>query len=278
MRDSVNNDTNVDAGLSSTRPARAASQSGGLPVRAAAAAAKSALLDLAATNLGVAKASLTVEQGRRLAAAARPSPTARCSATSCSTSRSATRVQRSPPGAPGDEGRSPTTSSSATHGIPRVDIPAKVTGTFTYVAQHPRAGDAPRPRRPAARPGRVRRRHRAEGALDRRELDQEHRRRARSCASATSSASSLRQEYAAIQAAAQLKVKWADMPTIAAVGNVFKQMRDHDSAGKAPARIAASVGNFDSAFANAADQGLAELQVPLQGLDADRPVLCRSPT
>ena len=60
------------------------------------------------------------------------------------------------------------------------------------------------------------------------------------------------QEYAAIQAASQLKVKWADMPKIAAVGNVFKQMRADDSAGKAPARIGASFGNFDTAFANAA--------------------------
>src|SRR5262249_29001365 len=58
-------------------------------------------------------------------------------------------------------------------------------------------------------------------------------------------------EYAAIQAAAQLKVKWADMPTIAPVGNIFKQMRDHDDAGKAPARIAASNGNFDAAYASA---------------------------
>jgi CO/xanthine dehydrogenase Mo-binding subunit len=58
-------------------------------------------------------------------------------------------------------------------------------------------------------------------------------------------------EYAAIQAAAQLKVKWAEMPPIAPVGNIFKQMREHDSAGKAPARIAATAGNFDAAFANA---------------------------
>ena len=51
-------------------------QTGGKQTRAAAAAAKSALLDLAATNLGVAKVE---PHGRRTAsspAAARPSPTA----------------------------------------------------------------------------------------------------------------------------------------------------------------------------------------------------------
>ena len=45
-----------------------------------------------------------------------------------------------------------------------------------------------------------------------------------------------RQEYAAIQAAAQLKVKWADMPAIPSSGNLWKGMRDQDNAGKAPAR------------------------------------------
>jgi nicotinate dehydrogenase subunit B len=41
------------------------------------------------------------------------------------------------------------------------------------------------------------------------------------------------------------------MPTIRPVGNLFKGMRDDDSAGKAPARIAVDKGNFDSAFAGA---------------------------
>ena len=58
-------------------------------------------------------------------------------------------------------------------------------------------------------------------------------------------------EYAAIQAAAQLKVKWADPPVLPGVGNLWKQMRDHDSAGKAPARIAFNSGNFDNAFKSA---------------------------
>jgi CO/xanthine dehydrogenase Mo-binding subunit len=59
-------------------------------------------------------------------------------------------------------------------------------------------------------------------------------------------------EYDAIQAAAQLKVKWAPMPPISGNGNMWKQMRDFDSSGQVPARIGAANGNFDTAFASAA--------------------------
>jgi CO/xanthine dehydrogenase Mo-binding subunit len=60
------------------------------------------------------------------------------------------------------------------------------------------------------------------------------------------------QEYAAIQAAAQLKVQWAEMPPITGSGNLWKGMRDLDSAGKAPARWTINNGNFDNAFNSAA--------------------------
>jgi CO/xanthine dehydrogenase Mo-binding subunit len=58
-------------------------------------------------------------------------------------------------------------------------------------------------------------------------------------------------EYGVIQAAAQLKVQWGDPPKIASSGNLWKSMRDFDSAGQAPARIAANTGNFNSAYASA---------------------------
>jgi CO/xanthine dehydrogenase Mo-binding subunit len=58
-------------------------------------------------------------------------------------------------------------------------------------------------------------------------------------------------EYAAIQAAAQLKVQWAEMPPISGSGNLWKSMRDLDSAGKAPARITINTGNFENAFKSA---------------------------
>jgi nicotinate dehydrogenase subunit B len=59
-------------------------------------------------------------------------------------------------------------------------------------------------------------------------------------------------EYDAIQAAAQLKVTWSTPPAIAPVGNLWKSMRDFDSAGKAPARIAAANGDVDGAMKTAA--------------------------
>ncbi len=38
------------------------------------------------------------------------------------------------------------------------------------------------------------------------------------------------------------------------IGNLFKSMRDHDAAGKVPARIGFNSGNFDAAFATAAQK------------------------
>ncbi|HZO95781.1 MAG TPA: molybdopterin cofactor-binding domain-containing protein [Gaiellaceae bacterium] len=59
-------------------------------------------------------------------------------------------------------------------------------------------------------------------------------------------------EYDAIQAAAQLKVAWSDPPKIFDVGNLWRGMREFDSKGQAPARIAFNSGNVDSAMASAA--------------------------
>jgi CO/xanthine dehydrogenase Mo-binding subunit len=59
-------------------------------------------------------------------------------------------------------------------------------------------------------------------------------------------------EFDAIQAAAQLKVTWSTPPAISPVGNLWSGMRAFDSAGKAPARIAAAKGDVDSAMKTAA--------------------------
>jgi nicotinate dehydrogenase subunit B len=59
-------------------------------------------------------------------------------------------------------------------------------------------------------------------------------------------------EYDAIQAASQLKVTWKDNPILATTPNMWGTMRKQDSAGQAPARISASVGNVDTAIASAA--------------------------
>jgi nicotinate dehydrogenase subunit B len=60
------------------------------------------------------------------------------------------------------------------------------------------------------------------------------------------------QEYAAIQGATQLDVKWADPPKLTGSGNLWKQMRAFDSAGQAPARVVLQTGGVDAAYDAAA--------------------------
>src|SRR6185312_6009161 len=59
-------------------------------------------------------------------------------------------------------------------------------------------------------------------------------------------------EYDAIQAAAQLKVKWADLPTLPTSANQYGQMRKLVTAGQVRAALLSGAGNFDTAFANSA--------------------------
>jgi CO/xanthine dehydrogenase Mo-binding subunit len=60
-------------------------------------------------------------------------------------------------------------------------------------------------------------------------------------------------EYSAIQAAAQLKVKWADPPqALPGAGNEFKHMRELDSAGKTAESVRTSAGDVDKGMASAA--------------------------
>jgi nicotinate dehydrogenase subunit B len=67
-------------------------------------------------------------------------------------------------------------------------------------------------------------------------------------------------EYQVVQAAAQLKVKWAESPILPGNGNLFASLRKADSAGKMPARITSNVGNFDTAFKSAAKTVSASFQ------------------
>jgi CO/xanthine dehydrogenase Mo-binding subunit len=59
-------------------------------------------------------------------------------------------------------------------------------------------------------------------------------------------------EYDAIQAAAQLKVQWRDNPVLPGSGNLWKSMRELDSTGQAKAYTRLDVGNIDAALASAA--------------------------
>ncbi len=74
-----------------------------------------------------------------------------------------------------------------------------------------------------------------------------------------------KQEYDAIQAAAQLKVTWAPMPKLAGSGEMWQQMRDFDKAGQAPARYVVNIGNVDNALKSAAKTVSATYTHPYNG-------------
>src|SRR4051794_1100300 len=72
-------------------------------------------------------------------------------------------------------------------------------------------------------------------------------------------------EYHAIQAAGQLKVKWGDMPKLPSSGNLWKQMRQQDSAGQVRAAYNVDLGNVDAALASAAHVVTGTYTVPYNG-------------
>ena len=173
-------------------------------------------------------------------AAARRSPTASSSAASCSTSNMpATTLYRRPV----LRRSRPSAYTLVGTRVPRIDIPAKVTGHVHVHPERPRAGHAPRARRPSARPGRVR--GRRADRLGRRELDRAH-----PDVQVVQEGDFLGvvapKEYDAIQAAAQLKVKWADAPILPGREPVRDAMRSTAPATRDADLEASNTGNVDS--------------------------------
>ena len=219
-------------------------QSGGQQVRSAAAAARNRLLDLAAAQLGVAKASLSVTNG--VVSGGGRSVTYGSLLGGKLFSFNNTGPTSLAAGAPGTK---PIGQYKlvGTHHVPRVDIPAKVNGKFVYVHNV---------RVPGMLHGRVVR-PRGQGAYGDGTAPKVLSIDASSIKN-VAGAQILRfkdfvgvvapTEYAAIQAASQLKVTWAEPPALPGVGNLWKQMREQDSAGKTPARALVSTGNFQAAF------------------------------
>jgi CO/xanthine dehydrogenase Mo-binding subunit len=72
-------------------------------------------------------------------------------------------------------------------------------------------------------------------------------------------------EYEVVQAAAQLKVKWSESPILPGHANLWKSFRDADAAGKMPARITGTAGNFDNAFKAAAKTVSGTFMYPYTG-------------
>jgi nicotinate dehydrogenase subunit B len=72
-------------------------------------------------------------------------------------------------------------------------------------------------------------------------------------------------EWEVIQAAQRLKVTWANSGILPGHANLWKHYRDMDTAGKIPARITNQGGNFDAAFKAASKTVSESFQYPYNG-------------
>jgi CO/xanthine dehydrogenase Mo-binding subunit len=240
------NDTNVtpDTGLTAGSSTIA---SAGPRVRSAAATARQVLLGMAATQLGVPVSSLSVSKGVISGGGKTVTYGSLIGDKLFNVTMASQSIN------PGVAPSKPISSYTLVgiSRVPRVDIPAKVDGTYVYVHNI---------RVPGMLHGRLVR-PRGQGAYGDGTAPTIVSVDASSIAHIVGAKVLQRgnflgvvapREYDAIQAAAQLKVKWAPMPPVSGSGDMWKQMRAFDSTGQAPARIAALSGNFDSAFASAA--------------------------
>jgi CO/xanthine dehydrogenase Mo-binding subunit len=218
---------------------------GGPPLRAVAAQAKQALLKLASASLGVPVAALSVSDGVVSGGGKSITYGQLVGGKLLNTTLGPATLN------PGVAPAKPVIQYKVvgTNVLPRVDIPDKVTGRYTYVHN-------------VRVPGMLHARWirpRGQGAYgtgaklvsyDASSI--KHIQGVQIVRKADFLVVVAEKEYDAIRAAAELKVQWKDEPILPTTGNLWKQMRAHDSAGKAPARYSENVGNVDTAMKSAA--------------------------
>jgi nicotinate dehydrogenase subunit B len=268
----IANDTDLTPNQGSTSNSSTV-QTAGKSLRAAAAAGYQALLTLASTKLGVPASSLSVTRGVvsgggksisygellggglfNVQAAPAYNLALNGGAPAVAPATAATAQSAGPGLAPGFPGLTKPVGQYTIVGVtspPRIDIPAKVLGTYTYVHNI---------RVPGMLHGRVVR-PRGQGAYGTGTNPQVLSLDASSIASIPGARVIRKgnfvgvvapEEFAAIAAAAQLKVAWSPMPSLPGTAGMWHQMREQDSAGLAPAAIKAQVGNVTAAIAGAA--------------------------
>ena len=231
-------DTNVSPDQGETSGSNG-TRNQGAQVRTAVVAARSALLDLAAASLGVAKGSLTVDKG--VVTGGGKSVTYgdllgdKLFNVQIPVGAPTTSFNPTQPGATsidaGGTGAKPISQYKLVGTlVPRIDIPDIVTGKYTYIQNI---------RIPGMLHGRVIR-PRGQGAfglgtdtpiLSVDESSIKHLPNVQIVRVRNFLGVVAPLEYDAIQAAAQLKVTWADPPALPSSGNLWKQMRDQDSQG-----------------------------------------------
>ena len=218
--------------------------SAGPPLRAAAATARQALLNMAATSLGVPVASLTVSNGT-VSGGGKSITYGQLVGGKLINAKIATANLN--PGAgiskPVSQYKVVTTT------VPRVDIPAKAAGVYTYVHNiripgmwHARVV-RPRGQGPFGTGAPI-------VSLDPNSIA--HVPGAQVIRQGDFLAVIAPREFDAIQAAAQLKVTWKDTATLPTPGNLYKQMRAQDAAGQAKAVFTVNNGNIDAGLKSAA--------------------------
>jgi nicotinate dehydrogenase subunit B len=282
----ITNDTDRTPNQGITAGSSAIS-SGGKQTRAASAAAYQALLGLASTQLGVPASSLTVDKGvvtgggktvtygqllggkvfnvqmgsqYNLNPSQPPTPAQAQGVNggglaTTETAQVPAFVASPGPGlAAGAPGTKPVGAYKLVGmdpGPPRIDIPDKVTGSYTYVHNV---------RIPGMLHGRIVR-PRGQGAYGTGTNPQPlsvdassiaHIKDAKVVQKGNFLGVIAPLEYNAIQAAAELKVTWSPMPPLPSSGNIWSNMRQQDTAGLIKASMPLSMGNVDTALAGAA--------------------------
>jgi CO/xanthine dehydrogenase Mo-binding subunit len=228
----VRHDTNVTPDQGNTAGSNSI-QNGGPQVRGAAAEARRALLGLASASLGVPVAQLSVDKGVVSGGGKSVKYGDLIGGKLFNVKVTGTAPQKAV-----------SDYKIVTTRVPRIDIPGKVSGKYTYMHNV---------RVPGMLHGRVVRPHgQAAYGQGAKPLSVDE-----SSIRNIAGAQVIRKgdfvgvvapkEYAAIQAAAQLKVKWADNPVLPGNGNLVGAIRGT----KTNDRVAVSTGNVDSGFSQA---------------------------
>jgi CO/xanthine dehydrogenase Mo-binding subunit len=206
-------------------------------VRAAAVAARQALLGLASAKLGVPVAGLTVSNGV---------VTGGGSSVKYGdlVGGKLLNVKTLPATQPGQNGAKQISQYKLVGTrVPRVDVPDKLTGKYTYVHNL---------RIPGMWHGRIIR-PRGQGAYGNPSnvpvsVDESSIKNipgVQIVRKGNFLAVVAEHEYAAVQAASQLKVKWQSVPILPGSGNLFSNMKKQEAAGKVTTRVTSNTGNLE---------------------------------
>ena len=269
----VRNDTDVTPNTGETSASNSITKAGP-PLRAASALAYQTLLGLASTTLGLPVGSLTVKSGVVSGGGKSVSYGALIGGklfnVQAPASYNMTPTTANPPAAgpgvgAGAPGTKPVSSYTLVGTSPvRIDIPDKVTGSYTYV-QNVRVPGMLHGRRVLPRGQSVFGFNAPVVSID--EASISHIPGARVVRANNFVGVVAAKEYDAIQAAAQLKVVWADPPrSLPGSGNTYSAMRAQDTAGQSVQSIRVNTGDLGAGFASAAHVSAQTYEFPFQSL------------